>query len=80
MILLTHYFCDFNCLLLLLLFEIAYNTRYYCVKFYNALPLHLKNMGFKSFKQHFKQLLTENVFYSFEKFFSFMKSLYIFFF
>jgi hypothetical protein len=72
MILLTHYLCDFNCLLLLLL-------RYYCVKFYNALPLHLKNMGFKSFKQHFKQLLTENVFYSFEKFFSFMKSLYIFF-
>jgi hypothetical protein len=33
-------------------------------KFYNALPLHLKNMDFKPFKLHLKQLLTENAFYS----------------
>jgi hypothetical protein len=51
------------------------STRYYCVKFYNALPLYLKNMDFKPFKLHLKQLLTENAFYSFEEFYSFTKSL-----
>jgi hypothetical protein len=51
------------------------STRYYCVKFYNVLPLHLKNMDFKPFKLHLKQLLTENAFYSFEEFYSFTKSL-----
>jgi hypothetical protein len=51
------------------------STRYYCVKFYNALPLHLKNMDFKPFKQHLQQLLTKNAFYSFEEFYSFTKSL-----
>jgi hypothetical protein len=51
------------------------STRYYCVKFYNALPWHLKNMDFKPFKLHLKQLLTENAFYSFEEFYSFIKSL-----
>jgi hypothetical protein len=54
------------------------STRYYCVKFYNALPLYLKNMDFKPFKLHLKQLLTENAFYSFEEFYSFTKSLQIF--
>lgn len=44
-------------------------TRYYGIKFFNALPHHVRTLDTKKFKQKMKSFLLENPYYSFEEYY-----------
>ena len=51
-------------------------TNYYAIRFFNALPIHIRELEYNLFKKTVRSFLTANAFYTFEEYF-FVKFLII---